>query len=574
MDPNSGNSGQQPQQAILVPMGEGWAPGVMPVQLSARPRRLRWGIGGAVVLCVVLISAAAAFMLSGAGGQKSLTAGVAPKNAIAFMEVRTDMPGDQRSKLADFMSHFPGFADRALFDTAMDQLLDKLTSSAGPDLTYSTAFKPWMQGEFSVSIVDEGPHTTSGVVTIFALKDRSAAESWVTTELRDRGTKMTPQSYNGTNLYSTGTGMNDSAYAVTDQDLFLGNYNGVKAALDARTNGSLADNPDYQAAMNSQSGDALARFYIGAKSQISAYIDSFNQKSQPYATGSGAIPTLGITAADIPQWVAGTIRSESERMVVTVTMPRTVATNLSLGNHTSTLASVLPGNTVAVVEEHSIGKIISQGLPRLVGQTEVISAAQLSQLTNLVSTIGGLDWVGDGVEVVTKDGLTLSGGVVVQATDAATASTEESSITNLVTLSASTLKLTSQIETYKGVTITLINIPAGGQIKTAMQVALAVKDNLIVAGRDDVFVKEMIDTTASSSLASQADYQTAMGYAGVSNEGSFYVNVPAVEDQIGQQFSPVRWASDYKPYFDHVGGIAGSVIDGDTVTMRLVISAK
>jgi hypothetical protein len=456
----------------------------------------------------------------------------------------------------------------------MDELLDRLTSSVGADMTYSTDFKPWMQGEFSVSIVDEGPHSTSGLVTIFALKDRSAAESWMATQLRDRNTTMTAQDYNGITLYSTGSGMNDSAYAVTDQNLFLGNYNGVKAALDTRTAGSLADNPDYQAAMNSQSGDALARFYIGARSQISASIDAANQMSAPYATGSGVIPTLGITAADIPQWMAGSIRSESDRMVVTVTMPRTVATNLDLGNHTSALASVLPGSTVAVVEEHSLGKVITQEMPRLVGQTEVISAADLAQVTNLVKTIGGVDWIRDGVEVVTKQGQTFSGGVVVQATDATTASTEESSITNLVTLSASTLKLTSQTETYKGVTITLIHIPAGATVKTATQVALAVKDNLIVAGHDDVFVKEMIDTTAATSLASQSDYQTAMGYAGASNEGSFYVNVPAVEDQIGQRFSPVRWASDYKPYFDHVGGIAGAVIDGDTVTMRLVISAK
>jgi hypothetical protein len=65
-----------------------------------------------------------------------------------------------------------------------------------------------------------------------------------------------------------------------------------------------------------------------------------------------------------------------------------------------------------------------------------------------------------------------------------------------------------------------------------------------------------------------------MGAAGTNNEGSFYVNVPALEDAIGQSFSPTQWASDYKPYFDHVGGIAGSVVDGDTVIMRLVVTAK
>jgi hypothetical protein len=87
------------------------------------------------------------FVLSGGAGAKSLTASVAPKDTIAFLEVRTDLPGDQHAKLADFMSHFPGFKDRAQFDTALDELLNRLTSAVSPDLTYTSAFKPWMEGE-------------------------------------------------------------------------------------------------------------------------------------------------------------------------------------------------------------------------------------------------------------------------------------------------------------------------------------------------------------------------------------------------------------------------------------------
>ena len=59
---------------------------------------------------------------------------MAPKNSIFFMEVRTDLPGDQRAKLADFMSHFPGFQDRAQFDNALDELLNMLTGEVSPDL--------------------------------------------------------------------------------------------------------------------------------------------------------------------------------------------------------------------------------------------------------------------------------------------------------------------------------------------------------------------------------------------------------------------------------------------------------
>jgi hypothetical protein len=38
--------------------------------------------------------------------------------------------------------------------------------------------------------------------------------------------------------------------------------------------------------------------------------------------------------------------------------------------------------------------------------------------------------------------------------------------------------------------------------------------------------------------------------------------------------SPTRWTLDYKPYFDHLGGIGYSVVDGNTVILRLVVMAK
>jgi hypothetical protein len=254
-------------------MGETWAAGVDAISVSPRSRRLRWGIAAAVVLCVVVATAAGAFVLSGASGVKSLTAAIAPKSSLAFLEVRTDLPGDQHANLADFMSHFPGFEDRAQFDNALDELLNQLTSAVSPDLTYSSAFKPWMEGEVSVAVTDLGTADTStfrppSAVAIFALQDRAAAESWVTSELARIDITAASQSYAGTTLYTTGSGTDAGAYAFTDQDLLLGTIDAVKAALDSKTNGSLADNANYQAAMNSLSGDSLARFYLDPRAVV------------------------------------------------------------------------------------------------------------------------------------------------------------------------------------------------------------------------------------------------------------------------------------------------------------------
>ena len=149
------------------------------------------------------------------------------------------------------------------------------------------------------------------------------------------------------------------------------------------------------------------------------------------------------------------------------------------------------------------------------------------------------------------------------------------SIANLVTLAGGSLKITSSDETYKGVTITVIHIPANSQTGgTPIDTAVTAKGNLIVAGYSDAFVKAVIDTTASTSLASQADYAAVMAAVGSSNEESFYVNIPALEDEVGRALFSSRWTADYKPYFDHLGSVAGVTVDANTVILRLVITAR
>ncbi len=577
----------QPEpQGTVEPMADAWAAGVHAAPVSPRSRRLRWGIAGAVVACVVVATAAGAFVLSGAAGAKSLTASAAPKNAIAFLEVRTDLPGDQHTNLADFMSHFPGFADRSQFDNALDEMLNRLTSAVSPDLSYSSAFKPWMEGEVSVALMDVGSMsnmmsgaapmalnagaatlTAPSAVAIFALKDRSAAQSWVSGELSRTGLTPTSQTYAGTTLYAFGTG----AYAFTDQDLLLGTVDGVKAALDSKKNGSLADNANYQAAMKSLSGDSLARFYVDPKSMLSREMAASGSAMQ--ALLGGALPTFGMSLDRIPAWVAGSIRAESNDMIVNVVEPAVAAT--STEDHTSRLAPVLPGSTVGVFEFHSIGKVVTNGLSALESQLPASSANPLGGIKDGLTAIGGLDWLGDGVAVVTRDGSTYGGGLVAEATDVSTAASKVA-LVRLATLATGSLHITSRVETYKGIDITVLSIP-GGSGGSPVDIAVAAKDNLILAGYTDAFVKAVIDTTPSTSLAAQSDYKSVIDTAGASNEQSFYINVPALEDQIGQYVfaaSPSRWTQDYKPYFDHLGGVGYSVVGGNTVILRFVVTAR
>jgi hypothetical protein len=292
----------------------------------------------------------------------------------------------------------------------------------------------------------------------------------------------------------------------------------------------------------------------------------------------GAVPSSSTAnlLADVPAWIAGNVRADSGQLVVNVVMPRSSSAQTADDNHVSRLAPSLPGSTVLITEVHGIGKTLTTSLAAL--EKQLPNDSTVGQIQNALGLVGGLDWLGDGAVVLTKNGATYDGGVVVQATDASTASAKVALLHNMLALAGSSLSLTSRSETYKGVDITLIHTASTPDSTIgAMDIAVAAKDNLIVAGVGDAFIKAVIDTTSSTSLASQSDYSTVTNAVGSSNSQSFYVNIPAVEDQIGQAFfdvSPSRWTLDYKPYFDHLGGVGYAVTGGNTVILRFIVTAK
>ncbi len=607
-------------QAQLIPMGEGWAPGVGAAPVASRSRRVRWGIALGFVAIVAIVGTAGAYVLSGtAGAGQSLTAAYAPKGTISFTVLRTDLPGDQHQKLADFLTHFPGFADRAQLDSAMDTELNHIVSSISPDLTYTSAFKPWMQGEISVASTSlgslgsgsmlgsmgrfgmgammgglgatgltVGSGTTTqppDAVVMVALKDKAAAETFVSSEAAKSGHTFTSSSYAGATLYTTGSGSSAASYAFTDNVLLLGTPDGVKASLDAKSKGSLAADDNYKAAMKSLSGDSLATFYVAESALIKAELASIPTSTLPQAD-------IDYLLSNIPAWTAGQVRAESDHLLVETTMPRPDIAPAP-GNHVSTLAPLVPSSTVAIVETHSLGALATSVLDSLTSQAAPLDLRnQVNALKTAIAGFGGLDWLGDAAVVVTKNGSTYDGGVVVQTTDAKTANDKLALVRTLLAASGGS-GITSSDETYKGVTITTLHT-GGGTAQapgisatpglpdtTGMMldgsISFAAKEGLIIAGADTAFVKSVIDTSSGNSLASSETYKTALAAAGNSNAGSAYVDIPIILAGVVADMPSSDAASfntDVKPYLDHVGGAAFANIDGSTITVRFIVMAK
>jgi hypothetical protein len=298
-------------------------------------------------------------------------------------------------------------------------------------------------------------------------------------------------------------------------------------------------------------------------------------KSSIYGMAGLSMSGVSLTGAGMPAWIGGSVRAESDHMTVEMTMPKARGA-LNPGNGASVLAQDVPGSTVAVLEVHSVGQLFDSELTALASTPSM--APDVKQVQDVLETIGGIDWIGDADMVLTRDGSSYGGGLVIRTPDSATATTKEEMITNLITLAggSSRMGITNSDETYKGTTITLVSVPSGDS-GAPVRFGIAAKGDLIVAGYEDSFVKAVLDTTASSSLASQANYQAVMAAAGSSNYAYGYFDISAVADQIGQAMfpdDPGYYNLNYKPYLDHVGGAAFASIDGSTVTLRFVVTAR
>ena len=163
-----------------------WRPTRSSRRPSPRPSRRnrgRWIAAIAVVALVIGASAAIALALTASSGQSTVV-GYVPADSIAYVEVRLDLPGDQRAELAEFLSKFPGFADQAALETKLDEVLDELLQQATDgQQTFSTDIKPWFDGEIAVALGDPAqprrPRKDGPGLALISIKDEALANAWL-----------------------------------------------------------------------------------------------------------------------------------------------------------------------------------------------------------------------------------------------------------------------------------------------------------------------------------------------------------------------------------------------------------
>jgi hypothetical protein len=537
----------------------------------ARAPRWRWAAAIAVVTLVTGATVAAAALLTGASAP-STVARWAPADSVAFVEVRADLPGDQRAALGELLSAFPGFDDQSILDRKLTDLYDRLIADATDDRqTWTADIAPWFAGQvgfaagpLSAGALDPGAGKPDKPgLAVATTTDAAAAIEWVARTATDEGLTVTRGTIGAAQTATVEhDGRSYMAAAVADV-LLVGDAASVEAAVARNGANGLAASDRFGEAIASLPADRLSMTYIDLAS-IVARIDEFSGERTPF---------LGPEMIDlVPAWAAGVVRAEADALVGEGTAPRTEAMP-DVPNGPSRLPERLPASTIVLAEGHAVGQSLLESLERAAdagGSPPPEVDAALDAVGGFEGLLGWMDEVG----LVVLGGDEPLVGVAATASDADAAANLGRSLRNLATLGG----LAPSDEAHGDATITTVNLAAaipdlqvgGGDGPTS--VSWTVTGDLVVVGTDPAFVKAVLDAPAGDTLSDVARFRELVDRAGGSHRGLVWADLDAIEAAAVAELSGAERAEferEVRPYLAPFEALVGVVArDGDIERAR------
>jgi len=549
----------------------------------------RWGIALVTLAVTVgVVSVAAALLAAGAGA--SAVQGWLPKDTVAYLEIRADLPGDQRAKVGDLLAKFPGFADQASLDAKIDEALERLLEGSGA--SWTSDIKPWLGGEVGVAVTsaafdvaqlpdlgemdldgpDLGKAPDDGVVLLVAVKDAAAAKAWVSQELG--GTQTTETYAGGEITIASGPLESNLAFATRDTVLIAGPEKAVKAALDTNGSSPIASSESFTAARETAPSAYLGYAYLDLK----AFVDA----AAAAAGDSADVPQacLDQALAAIPAWASGSARAEDDALVFTTTAV-TAGDLPPAKDSPSAVASRLPTSTAVAVEIRDFGTAIVDGLEMLKEQLacDPSMAEAVEGIEQALAALGGAEglvgWADDAAIAVTIDGTELGGGLAAIVADEAAADRALDQLQSLLALGGGAAGVTSREEAYGGGTLLVVTVPMEAAGADVPELAVTVQGGVFALGTID-FVKDVVDTSGGGSLADDEVYRQAISRAGGDGVSNVFVDITAVRLGVEAMMpadEKARYETEIKPFLEPFEAFAAvAEAPGATTVSRAVIT--
>ncbi len=547
---------------------------------ATSPGRRRAGLRWAIALIGVAIVAAASFaIVSLVGGRPATSAamGYMPTDTVMYAEVRLDLPGDQRQKLASFLKPIPGFDDASQFDVKLNEALDRFLSAATDGKqTWTRDIQPWFAGQIAVGTAAPAVGaSTSAIgraggnsVVVLTISDRAKALAWLNSI--PGVDKLTQSSYGGADLI-VGSG-GSGGVALTDKVMLLGTTDAVKAAVDSGGKGTFAQTDEVKAALATIDKD----YVVLGVTRTRAYADAVVKGIA--ATRPGLLDATQIDdtiLALIPAWNVTSARFENDSLVTSTAGP-SWAIGHDAANRASTVVGHVPANTLLYVDVHDAGPTLKAILDKFRALPE--AKAAFAQLDQALSLFGGYDatvgWWSDTALVVSPvaNG-SIGAGLVIKPTDAAAADRLFTTLGGFVTLAGGSTGITARTEDHNGTKITTIDlsgVPSIGAAKLPAgakpELAWATNADIAVLGSGRDFVAAVLDAGPGNSLGSDVRFGGLLGRVGAENIGQGYVDlagIRALAEPLAQRLLPAdKWsfyATEVRPYLKPFDAIVSAL---------------
>ena len=583
--------------------------------MPAMTARTRWLIGGGIAAGAIVVAIGAALLLSARSVPEALR--YVPGNAVIVAELRLDLPGDQLQRVGNLLAHFPGFADQSTLGAKLDESLDRLVKAISNGTSdYSTKLKPWLAGPTFVGALPGGtapggsspapssgpgglPGSTDGVIV--ATTDGKVRCDAV---IQGGTARAIPQG----SLLVDAAG--STACFMDGRFGLIGTPSGVEAALAAHAAGTGIDHDArYGTARDTLGADRLATVYVSG--------DASTLLQSAEASFPASLPiSLPSAAGALPEWLVAGLRAEDDALVTDLWVgPAKPGSGASApaGSplptlpppHVSDIAGFLPGNTVLLAELHGVGVTAQNALAALRSDPQFQSqAAQLDAALGLAGGPEGVvGWVSDAGIVAMPQSTTaatgatagMDAGIVLVATDEATASSKVTQLRSLLSIMALSGGGAATDVVVDGTTVTSIDLGdlssllnqagAGGSLggltlPTGLRakLTLAVRGKLVLIGGDEGFARDMLQVDAGQTLADDAAYKRSIGLASASNLGQVYVAGTSLRALAGSLLPAdvqARWQTDYLPYVEPIdAALVTSTVEHGLSHTRVVLSVS
>jgi hypothetical protein len=485
-------------------------------------------------------------------------AGAVPADAAAYATVYLQPSTGQQMNLAALMSNVPGFADSASLDQKIHEMSARFLGQAGID--YEADIRPWIGNQLSVAARPGAALTDQPRWLLLAsINDPALAREALNRVAAGRGLAGAEATYQQVPI-TVADGM---AWSVQPELLIVApDRAALEEALDAYADRrpSLADQPDYIAAMRGLPADHLAAAYVDLRGL--AETAGIGDQLSGYSAAGAALmaePTG--------------LRLEATAPFDALAAPSTAREAFALASEPSSLADWMPPDTQAAAVVFGLRRSVEtaeEGLAGEPGAREITDA--LSQLRGLAAFGLGINLDDDllplfdaeaGLAVTDPVALSPRGQLLLRPSDADAAA-------------ASLERMRGALEQHGGqvserdagdTAVTSVDIPGVGSLSWAMS------EGVIIAGLDYQDVASALAARASGDTLAKADrYRSAWQLAGARGGNEAFVDIGSVVDSSGDALGMTGDARDILLSIAALGMTAPA--SDDTSELHVVLTVR